>query len=131
MKKLWTILIFIGLLIVTGCAAVIIGAGAGAGTYAYIDGALKRAYAANYEKTHQVCMGIVNDLKQPVIEETTDGVQTTIKTERSDGTPMTVKVTILDPDRTEVSVRTGMVGLWKKDISEQYHKFVEERLMQK
>ena len=76
-------------------------------------------------------MGILNDLKQPVIEETTDGVQTTIKTERSDGTPMTVKVTILDPDRTEVSVRTGMVGLWKRDISEQYHKFVEERLIKK
>jgi protocatechuate 3,4-dioxygenase beta subunit len=131
MTKLWTILIFVGLLISTGCAAVIIGAGAGAGTYAYIDGALKRAYATNYEKTYQVCMGILNDLKQPVIEKTTDGVQTTIKTERSDGTPMTVKVTILDPDRTEVSVRTGMVGLWKKDISEQYHKFVEERLMKK
>lgn len=131
MRKLWTILIFAGLLMITGCVAVIIGAGAGAGTYAYIDGALKRAYAANYEKTYQVCMGILNNLKQPIIEETTDGVQTTIKTERSDGTPMTVKITILDPARTEVSVRTGMIGLWKKDISEQYHKFVEERLMQK
>ena len=95
----------------------------------YIDGELKRAYQANYEKTYQVCTGILNVLNQPIHEETTDGVQTTIKTERSDGTPMTIKVTILEPKWTEVSVRTGVVGLWKKDISEQFHKFVEERLI--
>jgi len=42
---------------------------------------------------------------------------------------MTIKVTILEPKRTEVSVRTGWLGLWKKDISEQFHKFVEERIV--
>ena len=117
--------------VVTGCAAVILGAGAGAGTYAYIDGVLKRTYKAKYEKTYQVCVSILNDLSQPITEETTDGVTTTIQTKRSDGTPMTIKVTILEPDWTEVGVRTGVVGLWKKDISKQFHKFVEERLVSK
>ena len=121
--------IFASMWILTACAVVIVGAGAGAGTYAYINGELKRAYQANYEKTYQVCTGILDDLNQPVHEQTTDGVQTTIKTERSDGTPMTIKVTILEPKRTEVSVRTGWLGLWKKDISEQFHKFVEERIL--
>ena len=117
--------------VVTGCAAVIVGAGAGAGAYAYIDGELKRTYKAKYEKTYDVCVSILNDLSQPIIEETTDGVTTTLQTNRSDGTPMRIKVTILERDWTEVGVRTGTVGFWKKDISKQFHKFVEERLISK
>ena len=128
MKKLSTLLVFAGFWILTGCVAVILGAGAGAGTYAYVDGQLQRAYHANYEKTYQVCTGILKDLNSSIEKETTDGVQTTIETKRSDGTPMTIKLKILDPDWTELSVRTGSVGLWKKDISEQFHKFIEERL---
>ena len=44
---------------------------------------------------------------------------------------MTINVTILEHDLTEVGVRTGAVGFWKKDISKQFHKFVEERLTSK
>jgi hypothetical protein len=131
MKRLSIILICAGFLIVTGCAAVIIGAGVGAGAYAYIDGALKRSYPANYEKTYQVCIGVLSDLGQPIKNESTDGHQTTIEAERSDGTPMRIRVTILEPERTEVSIRTGVVGLWKKDISKQFHEFIEERLVKK
>ena len=131
MKRISVFLICAGILITTGCAAVIIGAGVGAGTYAYIDGALKRSYPANYTKTYQVCMGVLSDLSQPVKNESTDGQQTTIETERSDGTPMTIKVIIQEPEWTEVSIRTGFVGLWKKDISRQFHEFIEERLVKK
>jgi hypothetical protein len=69
-------------------------------------------------------------MKQPVLEETTDGIQTTIESKRPDETPMTVKVRIIDPDWTEVSVRTGFLGVWKKEISEQFHEFLAERLKQ-
>ena len=128
MKLRAALLVMAGLSILTGCVAVVVGAGAGAGTFAYAEGALKRSYAADYEKTYQVCVGILKDLNQPILKETTDGVHTEISTERSDKTPMVIKITILEPGRSEVSVRTGTFGLWKKDISEQYHKFIEERL---
>ena len=131
MKIRAAFLVMAGLSLLTGCVAVVVGAGAGASTYAYVEGALKRSYAADYEETYQVCVGILKDLNQPIIKETTDGVHTTITTERSDQTPMSIKVTILEPGRTEVSVRTGTIGLWKRDISEQYHKFIEERLEKK
>ena len=117
MNRLSAILIFAVFFLVTGCAAVIIGAGVGVGTYAYVDGALKRSYPANYTKTYQVCLGVLSDLSQPVKHESTDGHQTTIETERSDGTPMTIRVIIQKPEWTEVSIRTGFTGLWKKDIS--------------
>jgi hypothetical protein len=67
-------------------------------------------------------------MKQPVLEEKTDGTQTTIKSQRSDEAPMVITVRIIDPDWTEVTVRTGHIGVWKKEISEQFHEFLAERL---
>ena len=99
----------------TGCIALVIGAGAGAGTFAYVNGKLSRTYQANYETTYAVCKGILEDMKQPVLE-------------RFDETPFIINVRIIDPEWTEVSVRTGHIGVWKKEISEQFQEFVAERI---
>jgi hypothetical protein len=114
--------------LLTGCVAVIVGAGVGAGTYTYVSGELKRSYQAKFDQTLQVCIDILNDLNQPILEKVTDGEKTTIKSERKDGTPQTIQVSILSMDWTQVSVRTGVVGYWKKDISQQFHEFIAERL---
>lgn len=128
LKRLFFLSVISSLLLTTGCIAIVVGAGAGAGTFAYFEGQLSRTYEAPYDKTYAVCKGILTDLKQPILEEKTDGIQTTIKSQRADETPMTVKVRIIDPDWTEVSVRTGFAGVWKKEISEQFHEFIAERL---
>ena len=112
----------------TGCAAVIVGAGVGAGTYTYINGELQRSYQAKFEKTLQVCIDILKGLDQPILDKVTDGEKTTIKTERKDGTPQTIEVSIISSDWTQVSIRTGVVGFWKRDISEQFQEFIAERL---
>ena len=130
LKRLYLIIVLVYLWVSTGCIALVIGAGAGAGTFAYVDGQLSRTYQANYQKTYQVCKGILEDMKQPVLEEKTDGIQTTIRSQRFDETPMTITVRIIDPEWTEVTVRTGHIGVWKKTISEQFHEFVAERLKQ-
>ena len=111
-----------------GCVAVIVGAGVGVGTYSYVQGDLKRSYQASYDETLQICIDILNDLGQPINERSTDGETTTLRSKRKDGTDQTIDVSIIDADWTEVSVRTGVVGLWKKDISQQFHEFVAERL---
>lgn len=121
-------LILVGIWLLTGCAALIVGAGVGAGTYSYIKGELIRSYQAEFDKTLQICLDILEDLNQPVIDKTTDGEKTTIKTQRKDGTDQTIDVSIIDADWTQVSVRTGVVGYWKKDISEQFHEFIAGRL---
>ncbi len=128
LKRLFFLIVISGLLLTTGCIALVIGAGAGAGTFAYFDGQLSRTYEAKYDKTYEVCKSILKDLKQPILEEKTDGIQTTIKSQRTDETPMTVKVRIIDPNWTEVSVRTGFSGVWKKEISAQFHEFIAERI---
>ena len=111
-----------------GCAAVIVGAGVGAGTYTYIKGELKRSYPVKFDKALKVCIGILEDLNQPIIEKTTDGEKTTIKTEKKDGTPQTIDVVIESIEWTQVSIRTGVFGYWKRDVSEQFHDFIAERL---
>lgn len=128
LKRLFLLMTLSHMLLTAGCVAIVVGAGAGAGTFAYVNGQLSRTYQATYEKTYAVCQDILTDMKQPLLEEKTDGTQTTIRSERLDGTPMTVRVRIIDPDWTEVSVRTGYVGVWKRQISEQFHEFVAERI---
>ena len=114
--------------LLVGCAAVIIGAGVGAGTYTYVKGELKRAYNAKFDKTLNVCLSIIADLDQRVLEKTTDGEQTTIRTERKNGSSQTISVSILSKDWTEVSVRSGVFGYWNREVSEQFHEFIAERL---
>ena len=127
-KKRPTLLGLLSIWLLTGCVAVIVGAGVGVGTYTYVKGDLKRSYQAKFDKTLQICIDILNDLNQPILEKITDGEKTTIKTERKDGTPQVIEVSIISSDWTQVSVRTGVVGYLKKDISQQFHEFIAERL---
>jgi uncharacterized protein YceK len=117
-------------MVMSGCAALVVGTGAGAGAYTYINGELVRSYPAAYSRTLEVCTQILNDLNMPIKEQTSEGARTTIVTERKDGTPVTITITIVGLDVTEVSVRTGMVGFWNRDLSEQFHDFIARRLAQ-
>jgi len=127
-RKFAALLILSCIWLWVGCAAVIIGAGVGAGTYTYLTGDLKRAYNAKFDKTLNVCLSILTDLDQPILEKTTDGEKTTIRSERKNGTPQTISVSISKVDWTEVSVRTGIFGYWNRELSEQFHEFIAERL---
>ena len=111
-----------------GCPVVVIGTGVGVGTYTYLKGDLIRAYNAKYDKTLNVCLSILTDLDQPILEKTTDGEKTTIRTKRKNGSPQTISVSISSVDWTEVSVRTGVFGYWNRELSQQFHEFIAERL---
>lgn len=111
----------------SGCV-LLVGAGAGAGAYSYVNGELTRTYAASYAQTMEVCTTLLQDLKMPIKEQTSDGTRTTITTERKDGTPMTIRVGITGVDVTEVAVRTGLVGFWDKDLSLQFQEYIARRL---
>lgn len=114
--------------LISGCAALVVATGAGTGAYTYVNGELVRSYPAPYSQMHELCTQILKDLNMPIREQTSEGVRTTIATERKDGTPMTIKITIVGLDVTEVSVRTGTVGYWNRDLSQQFHDFISRRL---
>jgi outer membrane protein OmpA-like peptidoglycan-associated protein len=113
----------------TGCAALVVGAaGAGAGTLAYFKGELKKDYEVSYDRTVKACTEALNSLQIPITEKTADALQTTFNAERPDGTPVTVKAVKRNEEVTEVSVRTGIVGVWDKNVSMQIHESIRRKM---
>ena len=115
-------------LITVGCAALITGAVVVACTYTYKDGELSRLYQAPYDTTNQACTATLKKLKIAITEEASDGINATIKAKRTDGTPVTVITEMVEPRITKVSVRSGMVGIWDKKVSELIHASIAQRL---
>ena len=130
-RRLIAAVLLLGIWLLAGCVAVIVGAGVGAGTYTYINGDLKRSYPVKFTEALDVCISILNDLDLPIVEKTTDGEKTTIKTKKKDGSPQTINIAIESVERTQISVRTGVFGYWKRKVSQQFHEFIAERLDRK
>ncbi|MBL7180737.1 MAG: DUF3568 family protein [Pseudomonadota bacterium] len=128
MKRNLLILLALSCCVVSGCAAVFTGAAAVAGVYTYFNGQLTRSYQAPFDKTNLACTAALESLKIAITEEASDGINTTIKAKRTDGTPLTVKTVMIEPRITEVSVRSGVVGIWDKKVSELIHASIAQRL---
>jgi hypothetical protein len=111
-----------------GCAALVVGAGVGVGSYTYLNGELTRTYSTSYSRTLEACTQLLGDLEMPILSQISEGVQSVIETKRRDDTPMTLRIKIIGLDLTEVSVRTGVVGYWNRDLSVQFHEFLGRRL---
>jgi hypothetical protein len=114
--------------IAAGCAAVVAGAGAGAGVYTYMNGELKRTYQTEYEVVRKATDASLDDLKIVKSDEKSDGIKADITAKRSDGTPVTLHLTKLGPNLTEVAVRSGIVGVWDKEVSELIHATISKKL---
>jgi hypothetical protein len=112
----------------TGCAALVAGTVAGAGVYTYVNGELKRSYPESFDKIYPICIETLEGLKITIEEKESDGIGATINARRIDGTPVWVKVIMITPKITEVSVRSGVVGLWDKKVSELIHASIAQRL---
>jgi len=112
----------------TGCAALVAGTAAGVGVYTYVSGELKRSYPESFDKIYAVCTDTLEDLKINIEEKESDGISATINAKRADGTPVWVKVFMITPKITEVSVRSGVVGVWDKKVSELIHASIAQRL---
>jgi len=127
-RKALIILLLASYFITLGCAAFIAGSGAGAGVYSYANGELKTSYQATFDETNQVCTSVLRSLEMVITEKTIDGIKATIKAKQTDGTPVTIKTVMITPGTTEVSVRSGIVGIWDKKVSELIHASIAQRL---
>ncbi len=122
------VLLFLLLPFVSGCAAVVIGIGAGIGTVAYVNGKLTKTYRSDYHATVQAARDTLTHLKIPIRREVSDELETTIKAARPDGTSVSVDIVRLGDNVTRVGVRTGAVGVWNKRVSAQIQDFIGKRM---
>ncbi|MFO7972243.1 MAG: DUF3568 family protein [Desulfobacterales bacterium] len=51
-----------------------------------------------------------------------------MKAKQTDGTPVTIKTATRAPGTTEVSIRSGILGVWDKKVSELIHASIAQRL---
>jgi OOP family OmpA-OmpF porin len=127
-----TSLLLAYLLISSGCAAIVIGAGAAAGiAAANVAGKETRRYDAEYRQTVQASQETLNTLMITAYETEADESRTTIRARRADQTPVKIDVVRAGPGQTEVEVRTGVVGILGLEASNEIHAALQNRLGQK
>lgn len=106
--------IFLCLFVLAGCAG--------------LPGGSIKTYPSEYHTTVQASNDTLEELKIPVTETIADGLKTTLKAQRPDGTPVVVEVVRISRDSTKVSVRTGSVGFGDNRVATQINEFIHERL---
>jgi len=127
-RNVLILICFAFFLAATGCAVIVAGTAAGASVFSYYKGELIRSYPESYAKTTAVCLETLEALKITVVEKEADSVKTVISAKQTDGTPVSVKVTSIAPRITEVSVRSGLVGVWDKKVSELIHATIAQKI---
>ncbi|MGD8880712.1 MAG: DUF3568 family protein [Desulfobacterales bacterium] len=108
--------------VVLGTAA----AAAGAGTYYYIKGDLKRNYEAPIDETWQASVQAIEELKLTTESSEHDAFTGVIKGKMADGKSFTINVKRLGDNLTEVGVRIGTFG--DRVRSETIHDKIHSRL---
>lgn len=115
------IALLLSLFCTAGCAALVVGAGAGAGVYTWVKGELIRSYAVDFDHTESAVVQSLEYLKIAIDEKAKEGSETIIKAHQSDDSPVTMRIRTIRYDMTEVAVRCGYVGYWDRKNAELIH----------
>jgi outer membrane protein OmpA-like peptidoglycan-associated protein len=74
-------------------------------------------------------MDTLHQLKIPPAEKIADELKTEIKANRADGSPVKVEVERINSQRTQISIRTGTIGILDNQVSNQIHEIIEKKLL--
>ena len=89
-------------------------------------------YQSDYDTTVEASSDALENLEIPVLEEVSDELTTRFLARRANGIPVTVEVTRVDYNFTQVAVSTG-AGIDRyldREVSRQIHGFIRGRLSQ-
>jgi len=108
MKAMQKLMILL-MLMSTGCAALVVGGATAVGTYTYVAGQLKKTYNANLEATYAATVAGCKSIGLPVLEESKQLSQASVKTKDGDR-DVWITLKTQSSTTTEVAVRVGYLG---------------------
>jgi len=115
-------------LTMAGCELFLAGTAAGIGMYSYANGELSRSYQIGYDEALEICTDVLEKQDIRITETEAKSLSTLIRSEYYNGKPVTVKVTRQDTDMTEISIRSGITGVWDREFSEQIHAGIAKQI---
>ncbi len=107
---LYVLLLGIPLLVGSGCAALLIGGGAGAGTVAYLKGELKSTEEASIDKTWQAAQETMKDLEFVITSKEKDTFSAKLIAYRANDKKVEMYLRKASERTTEVKIRVGVFG---------------------
>lgn len=119
MKKIysrWFCVALVAMLAIQLCAcegAVImgvVGAGAGAGTVAYVKGELKTKLNHSTNQTYQATLKALNELNLPIFDRQVDAIAATVISQFADEKNITIKIKAVTDTTCEIGIRVGDFG---------------------
>jgi hypothetical protein len=114
MKSKWPMIVAAaGLLALTnGCLLFVAGAaaGAGVGTYAYVNGEIKGSESAPLDRTWDATLAAMKDLQFPIIKQSKDALQGQLTARNASDTKIEINVKMMSKSTTEIRIRVGTFG---------------------
>jgi len=95
--------------LLTGCIVAAVGAGA-AGTVAYVKGDLETIESKKLEVVHEATVKALKDLELSISQDTKDKMAATVIARDSQDKKVTVKLTAVTDESTNISIRFGTFG---------------------
>jgi hypothetical protein len=95
--------------LLTGCIIAAVGAGA-AGTVAYVKGDLETIESKKLEVVHEATVKALKDLELSISQDTKDKMAATVIARDSQDKKVTVNLTAVTDESTEISIRFGTFG---------------------
>ena len=93
-----------------GCFLLVVGAAAGAGGVAWVQGDLEKSYDASVDRVHAAAKRALKQLKLPVTQDVKDTHGAKLQSQYSDGKDVTVQIEAITEKSSRVKIRVGVFG---------------------
>lgn len=104
--------LLVSCLFYSGCALLLVGAGAGAGVAGttYVMGKLEDHVEAPVPKVQRASVAALKSLDLPVDKERGDKLAAEIESEMADKKKIWISIHSLTPSRSQITIRVGLLG---------------------
>jgi len=94
----------------SGCAALLVGAGVGAGGVMIAKGKVTALLDYSVTDIHAAAIQALTDMGLPVEEDRGDAATAQIRSHYSDGKPIRIRIDTINDTTSRVRIRSGQIG---------------------